>query len=923
MKIGQKLTLAFLGVALLIGVAGYISLDTGREALQESIGESSISLAAGTLSNIDRAIYNKIEEFQIYAGNSEVQKVAKESNEEFEKLDDIQHFIEQKDKEWTSVPEKTVTDFMWELANNEPAEELKRRLKFYEEKYGYKVFGEVFITNKYGANVAQTGKTSDYNQADEEWWQIAKKDGLYVADVRYDVSSDVYSTDIGVRIDDEAGNFAGVIKAALNVESVIDVMKKAKETSPYETTELKLFDAKGGLIFSTEGDIESFEDILDGKTCGHITGNVGHILKAGEQGEGEELFAYAYSKGYRDYKPLGWILAIEYETKEIFVPVAELKNIMLIVSITITMIAVLIGLFVSRTISKPIKKLKNAAIEVSKGKFDATIEIKSEDEIGELANSFNRMTWHLKKMVDNLNGEVAERRKVEASLRKSEERFEEVAESSGDWIWEINAEGLYTYSSPVVEKLLGYKPEEVVGKKYFYDFFAPDVKEELKKAAFEVFAKHESFKDFSNFNIHKNGSTVILETSGTPIVDDEGNLCGYRGADRDVTERKGVEEKNMQTLSLLTATLESTADGILVVDPNGRVISYNQKFQQLWRIPDELIESRDDDKLLAFVLDQLMDPEEFLAGVRRLYAGVEKESFDLLRFKDGRVFERFSQPQKIENRVVGRVWSFRNVTEREQAEEAIRNLNRDLESTIQKLSWSNRQLQEFTYIAAHDLKAPLRAIGTLADWLSTDYSDKFDEQGKEKVRLLVGRAKRIDKLIDSILQYSEIGDIGQKTQKVDLNLLLSKIIHEIRPPDNIEIIVENKLPVLICNKKRIAQIFHNLLSNAVKYMDKPKGQIRIGCREDDGFWTFSVSDNGPGIEQRYFEKIFKIFQTLSTRDEVEAVGIGLSLTKKIVELYGGRIWVQSEPGQGSTFCFTLPKKEMRVKDALCETNLTC
>jgi signal transduction histidine kinase len=658
MKIGQKLTLAFIGVALLIGVAGYISFNTSQKALQESIGESSVSLAVGTLSNIDRTIYNRIEEFQIYSGNLEVQKAVKESNEEFEKLGDIQYFIEQKDKEWTALPAETITDFMWELANNEPAKELKRRLKFYEEKYGYRVFGEVFVTNKYGTNIAQTGKTTDYNQADELWWQIAKKDGFYVADVRYDASSDVYSTDLGIRIDDENGNFAGVIKAVLNIEGVIDIMKKAKETSPYETTELKLFDIKGKLIFDTEGSRKSFKDILDERIYGHITEKMGHILKAGEPGEGGELFAYAYSKGYREYRPLGWILAVEYETKEIFAPVAELKNIMLIAPVTLTVVAVLIGMFVSRTISSPVRKLRDAVVEVSKGKFDATIEIKSEDEIGELANSFNRMTWHLKKMVDNLNGEVTERKKAEESLEK---------------------------------------------------------------------------------------------------------------------------------------------------------------------------------------------------------------------------------------------------------------LNKDLELTVKKLSWSNRELQEFAYVAAHDLKAPLRAIGTLAEWLSTDYSDKFDEEGKEKVELLVGRAERIDKLIDSILQYSEIGDIGQEKQVVDLNLLLSEVIHKIGPPDNIEITIENELPSIMCNKKRIVQVFHNLLSNAVKYMDKPKGQIRIGCSEDDDFWTFSVSDNGPGIKQKYFEKIFKIFQTLATRDEVEAVGIGLPMTRKIVELYGGRIWVQSEPGQGSTFYFTLPMQEMRVK----------
>ena len=141
-----------------------------------------------------------------------------------------------------------------------------------------------------------------------------------------------------------------------------------------------------------------------------------------------------------------------------------------------------------------------------------------------------------------IGGFFQERKQAQESLRKSEERFKQVAENAGDWIWEVNAEGLYTYSSPIVEKILGYKPEEIVGKKYFYDFFAPDVKEKLKKAAFEAFARGESFRGFINPNVHKNGSIVILETNGTPIVDDKGNLCGYRGVDRDITERKKAEK---------------------------------------------------------------------------------------------------------------------------------------------------------------------------------------------------------------------------------------------------------------------------------------------------------------------------------------------------------------------------------------------
>jgi signal transduction histidine kinase len=151
-------------------------------------------------------------------------------------------------------------------------------------------------------------------------------------------------------------------------------------------------------------------------------------------------------------------------------------------------------------------------------------------------------------------------------------------------------------------------------------------------------------------------------------------------------------------------------------------------------------------------------------------------------------------------------------------------------------------------------------------------------------------------------------------RKVNLNTLVEEVIAEIASPENIEIIVEGELPTIVCEETRIVQVFQNLLSNSVKNMDKPQGLIKIGCVEESDFWKFSIIDNGTGIEEKYFEKIFKIFQTLTLGQEDEAAGIGLSITKKIIETYGGNIWLESEAGKGTTFFFTFPKQESEVLD---------
>jgi signal transduction histidine kinase len=242
----------------------------------------------------------------------------------------------------------------------------------------------------------------------------------------------------------------------------------------------------------------------------------------------------------------------------------------------------------------------------------------------------------------------------------------------------------------------------------------------------------------------------------------------------------------------------------------------------------------------------------------------------------------------------------REVDERKRAEQRRIQVLKELENT-------NQELKDFAYIVSHDLKAPLRAISSLATWLIADYSDKLDEEGREQMDLLMGRVNRMHRLIEAILQYSRVGRIREEKEWVDLDKLVAEVIDLLVPPENIKIKVQDKLPSLFFERTRIQQVFQNLLSNAVKYMDKPQGEVRINCIEVGDCWTFRVSDNGPGIEERYYDKIFQIFQTLSPRDESERTGVGLTIVKKIVEMYGGRVWVESRIGQGSTFLFTVPK----------------
>ncbi|MFW9994051.1 MAG: MASE3 domain-containing protein [Candidatus Odinarchaeota archaeon] len=229
---------------------------------------------------------------------------------------------------------------------------------------------------------------------------------------------------------------------------------------------------------------------------------------------------------------------------------------------------------------------------------------------------------------------------------------------------------------------------------------------------------------------------------------------------------------------------------------------------------------------------------------------------------------------------------------------------------VKDLNAANEDLKEFAYVVSHDLKAPLRAIGIAAEWLKMDYAEQLDAEFSETIDSLCSRVDTMNKLIDGILEYSRVVRFKEEVIELDVNELVKSVINLLSPPENIHITIETPLPVILAERNRIAQIFQNLIDNAIKFMDKTAGKIGISCeeyKEDNGYWLFSIADNGPGIEEEHQETIFELFQKISSSNTNDSHGIGLSIAKKIVEMYGGRIWVESTVNEGSTFFFTFPK----------------
>jgi PAS domain S-box-containing protein len=270
-------------------------------------------------------------------------------------------------------------------------------------------------------------------------------------------------------------------------------------------------------------------------------------------------------------------------------------------------------------------------------------------------------------------------------------------------------------------------------------------------------------------------------------------------------------------------------------------------------------------------------------------ARFQNRAEQLRRWYDVYAF-RFGRPEDRQVAVL-----FNDITERKRTEES--------------LEAANRELNDFATVVSHDLKSPLRAVSTLARWIQSDYADKLDAEARENLAEMVRRVGRMDRMIDELLAYSRLGRVEEKRETVALDNLVAEVVHDLALSTRVHVRIAPSLPVVCGEPVRLRQLFQNLIGNAVKHADKPETQVCIEWADAGSFWQFSVADNGPGIDERHFERIFKVFQTLAPKDATDSTGVGLALVKRITERAGGRVWVESRPGPGSTFYFTWPKAD--------------
>jgi light-regulated signal transduction histidine kinase (bacteriophytochrome) len=228
------------------------------------------------------------------------------------------------------------------------------------------------------------------------------------------------------------------------------------------------------------------------------------------------------------------------------------------------------------------------------------------------------------------------------------------------------------------------------------------------------------------------------------------------------------------------------------------------------------------------------------------------------------------------------------------------------EKLLLKLQYQNEQIKDYAHLVSHDLKSSIRSLSALLSWIKEDCGEKIGEESLGNLNLMEEKIEKMDKFLEDMMNYSEIGATNLKSNTIDLNKEVVKIIDSINIPKNISVVVKGNLPVLKADARRLWQVFQNLISNSVNFNNKEVGLVEIGVEEAENFFTFSIKDNGQGIPKEYHEKIFNTFTTLGYQEK--STGMGLSIVKRVLDLYGGEIWLESEVTKGTTFYFTIPKK---------------
>lgn len=483
--------------------------------------------------------------------------------------------------------------------------------------------------------------------------------------------------------------------------------------------------------------------------------------------------------------------------------------------------------------------------------------------------------------------------------KKIEMLFEKASALARIGSWEIDLVANKLYWSDITREIYGVPPDfnpEIDNVASFYRHI--ETKEKLDAAYNEAVLNGKSW-DMELKILSYNNKEKWVRLIGDAQVENGKTIKVY-GSIQDIDKIKQAEENTLKTLKEKNQILESISDAFFAIDDTWKINYVNTEAEKL------LLQGKSKvvGKKLWDVFENTIDTP-FYTYLHRSMNEKTIQHFEMHYAILDKWFDASVYPSDQ-----GLSIYLRDVTERKNSELKLFELNKELLQHSKELSISNQELEQFAYVASHDLQEPLRMVTSFLTQLEKKYGEAIDDKGKMYINYAVDGAKRMRQIILDLLEYSRVGRDNSNKEKIDVTELLNEIkaLQKKQIEEKKAEIHFLNLPVIISYLSPVRQIFMNLIGNALKYSKANESPIiHVLCEEKEKFWQFSVSDNGIGIEQEYFDKIFIIFQRLHAKNEYSGSGIGLAITKKIIENLGGKIWLESTIGKGSTFYFTLPK----------------
>ncbi len=902
-------------------------------------------------------------------------------------------------------------------------------------------YGEIFLTNRYGVLVATTQKLTTLSHAHKYWWEAGYAGGkgrIFFDDRGFDTSVGAYVLGVVVPVMKD-GEVIGMLKSNININGML---KRVVESFHHEgTSNLKIIRSRGEILLeknkeplSTKAPLSLVEKmrtrtagsfVFEGPEKSTINAYtpVQITLGSSEYGFGGKSESIDHIRGNKGEL---WFVVMSQGLEEALAPsYRRMKELVSIGALLITLIGIL-AIFLGNRVALPVILMEKSIKRIGDGDFDVKIDIHSDEQLGKLEESFNKMAKNLKDTTtsrDKLQAEVKSRRQAEKTLKEernklsaiieaveygmtiqnpdydiiyqnkqmsdtfgnlggkcykvyegkdsvcdgcplemafkdgkshtserkvempsgetafwentaspirdadgtivacleiarnitqrkrseevlkeSEKRFQDIAENTGDWIWESNNEGRYTYSNKTVEKVMGYKPEEIIGK-YFYDFLLPEERDLITTNVFKAYSLKKPFTNVLNRKINKDGHIIITETNGIPILDEDGNLIGYRGAVRDITERKQIEERVLESEMRFRSVTQSASDAIISADSGGKIISWNNGAQKIFGYGEE--------EMLGKPLTALM-PEryrhEHIKGFNLAISnGTNKIIGKTIEF-NGLKIDGSEFPMELSIAIWG--------TDKGKFFSAIIRDISERKILQQQLIQSEKLSSIGTFISgiAHEINNPLGVILGYSQLLS-DYARLSKNDIKDYVDIIIKQSKKTATIVKSLLKYTRKGN--QEKTPVNINTVLEEtvnfqIIHF--KSENIEIKsdYDTNLNLVNADKSELQQVFTNIIINAIDSLKQTdiKGNITIRTEQTNKEVVVAIENEGPPIPEDMLSKIFDPFFT--TKDVGEGTGLGLYISSGIVQEHGGKLWVENIPDFGVRFVVTLPHTEKKT-----------